>query len=64
MVALVIWLLFSFSDVIGRVLGKAGSRAVKRVVSLLLLTIGVQIVALGVQDMLISFLATAPATAH
>jgi hypothetical protein len=37
---------------------------VKRVVSLLLLTIGVQIVALGVQDMLISFLATASGTAH
>jgi small neutral amino acid transporter SnatA (MarC family) len=29
---------------------------VKRIVSLLLLTIGVQIVALGVQDMLITFL--------
>jgi multiple antibiotic resistance protein len=63
-VALAIWLLFTFSDVIGRTLGKAGSHAVKRVVSLLLLTIGVQIVALGVQDMLISFLATAPGTAH
>jgi multiple antibiotic resistance protein len=57
-VALAVWLLFTFSDVIGRVLGKAGSRAVKRIVSLLLLTIGVQIVALGVQDMLIAFLAT------
>jgi multiple antibiotic resistance protein len=58
-VALAVWLLFTFSDVIGRVLGKAGSRAVKRIVSMLLLTIGVQIVALGVQDMLIAFLATA-----
>jgi multiple antibiotic resistance protein len=55
-VAAIVILLFTYSDRIGRVLGKAGSRAVKRIVSLLLLTIGVQIVALGVQDMLITFL--------
>jgi multiple antibiotic resistance protein len=55
-VAMIVCLLFTFSNVIGQLLGQAGSRAVKRVVALLLLTIGVQIVALGVQDMLIAFL--------
>jgi multiple antibiotic resistance protein len=58
-VAAIVCLLFSFSDVIGRLLGPAGSRAVKRIVSLLLLTIGVQIMALGLQDMLILFVAAA-----
>lgn len=58
-VAAIVCLLFTFSDVIGRLLGPAGSRAVKRIVSLLLLTIGVQIMALGLQDMLILFLAGA-----
>jgi multiple antibiotic resistance protein len=57
-------LLFTVSDGIGRVLGPAGSRAVKRIVSLLLLAIGVQIVALGVQDMLIPFIAAARASTH
>jgi multiple antibiotic resistance protein len=55
-VAATVALLFTYADRIGRFLGKAGSRAVKRIVALLLLTIGVQIVAVGVQDMLIAFL--------
>lgn len=58
-VAVIVCILFTYAEVIGRILGQAGSRAVKRVVALLLLTIGVQIVALGVQDMLIPFLAGA-----
>ena len=55
-VAAIVCLLFTYADGIGRVLGQAGSRTVKAIVALLLLTIGVQIVALGVQDMLITFL--------
>jgi multiple antibiotic resistance protein len=54
-VAAIVCLLFTYAEAIGRVLGPAGSRGVKRIVALLLLTIGVQIVALGVQDMLIAF---------
>ncbi len=54
-VAATVTLLFTYADRIGRLLGQAGSRAVKRIVALLLTTIGVQIVALGVQDMLIAF---------
>ena len=55
-VAAIVCLLFSYAEAIGRLLGPGGSRAVKRIVALLLLTIGVQIVALGVQDMLIEWL--------
>jgi multiple antibiotic resistance protein len=58
-VAAIVWLLFTYAERISRILGPAGSRAVKRVVALLLLAIGVQIMALGVQDMLIPFLAGA-----
>ena len=58
-VAAIVCLLFTYAETIGRILGPAGSRAVKRVVALLLMTIGVQIVALGVQDMLIPFLTSA-----
>ena len=54
-VAAIVCLLFTYAEAIGRVLGPAGSRAVKRIVALLLLAIGVQIVAIGVQDMLIAF---------
>ena len=58
-VAGTVWLLFTYADGIGHVLGQAGSRAVKRIVALLLLTIGVQIVALGVHDMLVPFIGAA-----
>lgn len=49
--------LFRYSDVIGRALGPTGSRAIKRIVALLLLCIGVQIMATGLQQMLIDWLA-------
>jgi multiple antibiotic resistance protein len=52
-------LLFSYADSLSRLLGRAGSRVVKRIVSLFLLTIGVQIMAVGLQDMLLAFLASA-----
>ncbi len=58
-VAAIVCILFTYAERIGRALGPAGSRAVKRVVALLLLAIGVQITALGVQDMLIPFLSGA-----
>jgi small neutral amino acid transporter SnatA (MarC family) len=54
-IAVMVGLLFTYAEAIGRVLGKAGARAVKRIVALLLLSIGVQIVALGAQEMLIAF---------
>ncbi|MCB8880229.1 MarC family protein [Acidisoma cellulosilytica] len=55
----IIVLLFRSANVIGRVLGPAGSRAVKRLVALLLLSIGVQIIALGLQAMLVPFVQSA-----
>jgi multiple antibiotic resistance protein len=58
-VSAIVCILFTYAERIGRVLGPAGSRAVKRLVALLLLAIGVQIMALGVQDMLIPFLSAA-----
>jgi multiple antibiotic resistance protein len=59
LLAAIIGVLLTYADGIGRFLGPGGSRAVKRIVALLLLTIGVQIVALGVQDMLVPFIAAA-----
>lgn len=51
----IIVILFRYADLIGRVLGPSGSRAVKRIVALLLLSIGVQILSVGLQDMLVPF---------
>ncbi|MCB8876692.1 MarC family protein [Acidisoma silvae] len=58
-VCIIVALLFRSAEVIGRVLGPAGSRAVKRLVALLLMSIGVQIIALGLQAMLIPFVQSA-----
>lgn len=58
-VCAIVALLFRSAGLIGRALGPAGSRAVKRLVALLLLSIGVQIMALGLQAMLIPFVQTA-----
>jgi multiple antibiotic resistance protein len=55
LVCAIITILFRYADLIGRALGPSGSRAVKRLVALLLLAIGVQIMALGLQAMLIPF---------
>jgi multiple antibiotic resistance protein len=55
----IVTVLFREAEWIGRALGPAGSRAVKRLVALLLLSIGVQIMALGLQAILIPFLQTA-----
>ena len=59
----IIVVLFRYADLIGRVLGPSGSRAVKRIVALLLLSIGVQIMALGLQAMLVPFVQSAFHTA-
>ncbi len=56
LVAAMTAILFRYADVMGRVLGPSGSRVVKRLVALLLLAIGVQIMALGLQAMLVPFL--------
>lgn len=55
----IIVVLFRYADLIGRVLGPSGSRAVKRIVALLLLSIGVQILSVGLQDMLVPFVRAA-----
>lgn len=62
-VCAIIVLLFRSAGLIGRALGPAGSRAVKRLVALLLLSIGVQIMALGLQALLVPFLQSALHTA-
>jgi multiple antibiotic resistance protein len=62
-VCAIIVLLFRSAGLIGRALGPAGSRAVKRLVALLLLSIGVQIMALGLQAMLVPFVQSAFHTA-
>jgi multiple antibiotic resistance protein len=56
LVAAITAFLFRYAELISRVLGSSGSRAVKRLVALLLLAIGVQIMALGLQAMLVPFL--------
>lgn len=63
-VCVIVSLLFCSAGWISRVLGPAGSRAVKRLVALLLLCIGVQIMALGLQAMLVPFLQSALHTTH
>jgi multiple antibiotic resistance protein len=51
-VALVIWLAYSSTERIGRMMGTAGSRIVTRLMAFLLLCIGVQIMITGVVDVL------------
>jgi multiple antibiotic resistance protein len=59
LVCAVVAVLFREAALIGRALGPTGSRAVKRLVALLLLSIGVQIMALGLQAMLVPFVQSA-----
>jgi multiple antibiotic resistance protein len=51
-VALVIWVTYSSTERIGRMMGTAGSRIVTRLMAFLLLCIGVQIMITGVADVL------------
>lgn len=59
LVAVIVWILFAYADYTRRFLGKTGAMAVKRLVALFLLTIGIQIMAYGVQNMAIPFVQSA-----
>jgi multiple antibiotic resistance protein len=58
-IALIVWAIYSYADFVVRSLGDTGSRIVTRLVALILLAIGVQIVAAGVQDLLLPMLKAA-----
>jgi multiple antibiotic resistance protein len=55
-VSAMIALLFRYAGLLARWLGPRGSAAVRRIVALLLIAIGVQIMAIGLQDTLVPFL--------
>jgi len=57
--ALVIWLLFSFADRIGPVIGRTATRAMTRLFALILLCLGVQVVASGIETLLLPVIAAA-----
>lgn len=57
--AVIVWGLFSFADRIDRVIGRTGARAMTRLFALILLCIGVQIVASGVETLLLPVIAGA-----
>lgn len=57
--ALVVWITMSFADRIALLFGKTGSRAITRLSALLLLCIGVQIMASGVETLLTPVIAAA-----
>ena len=59
-VALLVWLLYSASDRVTRLLGQSGARVLSRLVAFLLLCIGVQITASGFENLVSVFLATHP----
>jgi multiple antibiotic resistance protein len=51
-ISITVWVLYGYADAIARMLGQSGSRIVTRLVALILLAIGVQIMASGVTDLL------------
>jgi multiple antibiotic resistance protein len=57
--AIIIWVLFSFADRIGPVIGRTASRAMTRLFALILLCLGVQIVASGIATLLLPVVAAA-----
>lgn len=57
-VALMVWLFYSASGQVTRVLGASGARVLSRLVAFLLLCIGVQIIASGAENLVAKFLAT------
>jgi len=59
MVAILVWLLYSASGTVMRLLGQGGARVLSRLVAFLLLCIGVQIIASGAENLVARFL-----TAH
>lgn len=59
-VAVLVWLLYSASDRVTRLLGQSGARVLSRLVAFLLLCIGVQITASGFENLVTVFLAAHP----
>jgi multiple antibiotic resistance protein len=57
--AVTIWAMFSFADRIGQVVGKTGALALTRLFALILLCVAVQIIASGVETLLLPVLAAA-----
>jgi multiple antibiotic resistance protein len=57
--AVVIWVLFSFADRSSMVIGRIATRAMTRLFALILLCLGVQIVASGVETLLLPVIAAA-----
>lgn len=57
--ALTIWVMFSFADRVAPVIGQTGARALTRLFALILLCIGVQIMAAGVEALLIPVITAA-----
>lgn len=56
LVCVTIWIAYAGAQRVVRLLGRSGARIVTRLVALILLSIGVQIIASGVQDILIPLL--------
>ncbi len=59
LMAITIWVIFSFADRLAPLVGRTGARAVTRLFALLLLCIGVQILAAGVETLLLPIIAAA-----
>ncbi len=60
LVCVTVWIAHAGSQRVVRLLGRSGARIVTRLLSLILLCIGVQIVAWGVQDIVLPMLGRAP----
>ena len=61
LVCVAVWIAYASAERLVRLLGHSGARIVTRLVALILLCIGVQIIASGVQDILVPLLARAAA---
>ncbi len=60
MVCVTVWIAYSSAERIVSLLGRSGARIVTRLVALILLCIGVQIIASGVEDILVPVLSRMP----
>ena len=60
LVAILVWLCYSASGQVMRMLGPSGARVLSRLVAFLLLCIGVQIIASGVENLVAKFLLAHP----
>ena len=59
LMAVTIWIIFSFADRLAPLLGRTGARAITRLFALLLLCIGVQIMAAGIEAWLLPIISAA-----